>query len=498
MVPGVDPPSPEASDSRVDAALPPHRRSGHARPWLVRARTLAFSLVGAVLAGVVFGVVRAPVGPFDATFSARPATSGETVVEVSPLGTIGLDTHDGPVRLRVRLDELRLPEAEAIARDPTVLEEVESSLVGDVRTAFWALARRLAAVTILGAVAGALVSSVSWRSAVAGMAAGSLLVVGVGAGVATTWRAEAVAEPRYSGLLAMAPQAIGDVGALLDQFGQYRAQLAELVGNLADLYAAGQDLPTFDPGRATIRLLHVSDIHLNPQAFDLVRQLVDQFKVDAVVDVGDLTDFGSDTESQFAEEISTVGVPYVFVRGNHDSRATQEAVAAQPNAVVLDGETVEVAGLNMWGVGDPRYTPDKTQPTGFDVEVSQAGAYAPTLAAKLRSSKPPEVDLVAVHDARIAANAGFLTPLILAGHTHHPRQDRIDEAILMVEGSTGGGGLRSLQGSGPTPLTATVLYFDPATRRLVAYDRVTVAGLGRTEARIERHLVREGAGAAPR
>jgi hypothetical protein len=122
----------------------------------------------------------------------------------------------------------------------------------------------------------------------------------------------------------------------------------------------------------------------------------------------------------------------------------------------------------------------------------------------------------------MAAELGGEVPLVLAGHTHRARQDRIDpippeegeaddeaatsttttqsdggqsieaapeETLLLVEGSTGGGGLRALQGDEPVPLTASVLYFDPDTHRLLAYDAVTVSGLGGTGATITRHII---------
>ncbi len=92
-------------------------------------------------------------------------------------------------------------------------------------------------------------------------------------------------------------------------------------------------------------------------------------------------------------------------------------------------------------------------------------------------------------DARLAAAAGELTPLVLAGHTHEPRQSRLGGATLLVEGSTGGAGLRGLQGEEPEPLTCSVLYFNPTTRGLVAYDRITVEGLGQTGVRIERYTL---------
>ncbi|HEX2191632.1 MAG TPA: metallophosphoesterase [Acidimicrobiales bacterium] len=469
-----------ADESQTD----PGRARRRSRLRLLR--TAALAIVGALGGIVAAADVQVGIGPFTSTFLARPALDGDTTVSLAPLGTIQLDTHDAPLAIDVRVDELRLDEAEAIAQDPAVLERFETEVVADAKSALRALALRTALAAVLGALAGALVSAVAWRSLIIGGVIGAVLVGGVLGATLGTWRAEAVAEPRYTGLLTIAPKAVGDVEAVIERFGRYRAQLAELVENVVTLYGVGANLPSFDPSRATTRLLHVSDVHLNPQAFDLMRQVIAQFDVDAVVDTGDTTDWGSEPESQLLDQIAQLGVPYVWVRGNHDSRRTQEAVAAQANGVVLDGDAREVAGLRIWGSGDPRYTPDKSQPVGKDVERDQAAAAAPGVAAALRADMPPPVDVVVVHDARLAAAAGELTPLVLAGHTHEPRQSRLGKAILLVEGSTGGAGLRGLQGEEPEPLTCSVLYFNPTTRALVAYDRITVEGLGQTGVRIER------------
>jgi predicted phosphodiesterase len=332
---------------------------------------------------------------------------------------------------------------------------------------------------------------------VAGAATGAALAAVLGLATAASFDTDAIAEPEYSGLLTVAPTAVGDVEAVVDRFGEYRAQLTDLVGNVAILYQAAQGLPTFNPDDHAVRVLHVSDIHLNPQAFDLIDRLVDQFDIDAVADTGDITDWGTEPETQLLSRIGDLGVPYLWVRGNHDSASTQEAVRAQPNAVVLDGDPADVAGLRFWGIADTRYTPNKAQPTGRDAERRQADVAAPLVARQLAADEPPAVDVVMVHDPRIAAELGGDVPLVLAGHHHAARERSIGPTRLLVEGSTGGAGLRGLRGEEPEPLTCTVLYFDPDTDRLVAYDRITVQGLGETSARIHRHVIDDPAGGAP-
>lgn len=68
----------------------------------------------------------------------------------------------------------------------------------------------------------------------------------------------------------------------------------------------------------------------------------------------------------------------------------------------------------------------------------------------------------------------------------------------MVEGSTGGGGLRAVQNKKPAPVEASVLYLDRTTKRLQAWDEITLGGLGLSRAEVSRHLARENQpGATP-
>jgi hypothetical protein len=61
-----------------------------------------------------------------------------------------------------------------------------------------------------------------------------------------------------------------------------------------------------------------------------------------------------------------------------------------------------------------------------------------------------------------------------------------------VQGSTGGAGLRGLEGEKPTPLTMSVLYFDPQ-KQLQAYDDIQVGGTGESQVNLERHVIRDPA-----
>jgi predicted phosphodiesterase len=204
-----------------------------------------------------------------------------------------------------------------------------------------------------------------------------------------------------------------------------------------------------------------------------------------VLDTGDITDWGSQPENQAIASIGRLRVPYVFIRGNHDSSVTADLVAAQPNATVLDDTATTVAGITVVGARDPRFTPDPANDTG-DETLEATGEDLAGIAQDL----PTAPAIAMVHDPKQAPPLDGVVPLVLAGHTHERDVSTLDEGTrLMVEGSTGGAGLRGLQGDYPEPLTCTVLYLDAASGRLTGYDEITLGGLGETEVTIVRTLV---------
>jgi len=270
----------------------------------------------------------------------------------------------------------------------------------------------------------------------------------------------------------------------------YQQELARLVTNVSKLYDAASTLPAYRPDPSTVRFLHVSDMHLNPAAWGIIRSLVDQYELDAVIDTGDTMDHGSAAENVYLDPIATLGVPYVWVRGNHDSLATQAAVERQKNArVVDDGESVVVAGVRIAGIGDPQFTPDRSVAAAGDPAETAAGERLAAALAALRDRGKP-ADLAVAHNPVALEEVDGLVPLALAGHRHHRKQhDLPDGTRLMVEGSAGGGGLRAVEEDVPEKVSASVLYLDRSTRRLQAWDEITLGGLGLTSAEVSRHLV---------
>jgi predicted phosphodiesterase len=466
-------------------------------------------MVVTTLAGVSIGLlVSGPshddVGPFAAQFSVTPSVSGGSEVQIPPLGSLELATHDGPAHLTVRLDALDQKRTLALAADPNGLAKASSGAVTDVERGITRMVFQATGAGVLGALLlSAFVFRNTSRVAICG---GLALVTVLGSGViaVATFRPSSVEEPRYHGLLANAPAVIGDARQIANSFGQYRDELQQLVNNVSKLYGTLSTLPVYQPTPGSLRVLHISDLHLNPAAWSVISTVVQQYDINVVVDTGDINDWGTQMESSFVNSIGALKIPYLFVRGNHDSATTADAVAKQPNAIVLENRVATVDGLTIAGIGDPQFTPDKEPgPAGAAghqaAEIQESAGEK--LAATVRSAGRP-VNLAMVHEPTSAGALDGTVPLVLAGHLHArgvstlPALPNQQKTLLMVEGSTGGAGLRGLEGEAPTPLEMSVLYFDPV-HALQAYDDITLGGTGQTEVTIQRHLLKTTASTSP-
>jgi predicted phosphodiesterase len=347
---------------------------------------------------------------------------------------------------------------------------------------------------LLAGVAGAAVVAVAVfprnrRAIEIAVTAAVVSLAGSGAIAAATYKPEAFLSPTFSGPLTIAPQLIGPVRAATQRLDYFREELHRVVEGIVRVYTSVSTGPL--PAQNEVRILHISDIHLSPLGFEFAQELARGFDVDAVIDTGDATSFGTPAENLITRFIPDFGVPYVFVRGNHDSRGLQAEIARIPNAVVLDGDAAEVAGLEIYGLGHPVFLKNRAFPTdveAFAEEAHAAGEQALEDVEQLERAP----DIVAVHDERMAETLAGRIPLVLSGHFHEEKAEVRDGTLYLRVATTGGAGLETFLREGGIPLSAEILYFeagpDPA---LVAYD--TVRQFPESgDLTIERTLVPEG------
>ncbi|MFH8678843.1 metallophosphoesterase [Streptomyces lydicus] len=464
---------------------PPH-------PWARALGLTAVTVLGAWLGLVLLGTFHAPVGPMDTSMTLRPSLTGGTRINVSPLGDLELRSHDAPVRLDVDVDRLDPVRSQALVAHPERFAGLQDEVTRDVTRGALGLALQSCVAVASGATA---LGLAVYRRPRRALAAGGLALTLLGASATAayaTWNPKSVLEPKFSGLLSSAPSVVGNARSIVSEFNVYQKELARLVTNVTKLYDATSTLPAYQPDPTTLRVLHVSDIHLNPGSWRIIASLVKQYRINVIIDTGDTMDHGSAAENHFLDPASALGAPYVWVRGNHDSRTTQKYLTGRRNVTVLDnGKVTRIAGVRIAGIGDPQFTPDRSVVAAGDpAERTAGGRLADVLRTERLAGTP--VDIALAHNPAAATETDGLVPLALAGHIHHRENTTLPRGTrLMVEGSTGGGGLRAVQNKKPAPVQASVLYLDRGTKRLQAWDEITLGGLGLSRAEVSRHLPRE-------
>jgi predicted phosphodiesterase len=425
---------------------------------------VAIGLGGAWLGMAVWGSTTSSMGPFEVRVSAQFGP-GLTDIRLPPLGHLTANTHSAPLRITATLLDVRINElSEALTGGgvSAIADQVAERADHAIRV----LSIRILLIGVATAVVLALLAFHRDRHLVGVAALTAVLAVG-GTELATiaSFRSEAFRSPTYAGSLALAARVIPPVRTV-ERIDAYQEQLARVINGAIGAYTSIQANPVGVKGE--IRVLHIGDIHLSPLGFDFARKIASGFDVDFVLDTGDTTSWGTKPEDFVIQDIESFGRQYVWVRGNHDSKRLQAELAKLDNVHVLDGTSVLLHGLRIYGLGDP-IPPSITRDVPDDVFESRARAEGERVLADLATLPP--VDIIAVHDDRMAEAAAGRVPLVLSGHFHEEQARVLDGTLYLRVGTTGGSALTTFEEDADIPLSAEVLYFAPGTPpTLIAYD----------------------------
>jgi Icc-related predicted phosphoesterase len=433
-------------------------------------------LVGSALAGAIifiwaFGPAQYQIDGFRVAAAVRPAKTGQTVVELPPLGTLTARTHAFPVECRLTLLQVEERTVTAALQNPD-LSLLWGKLRHDAGDALKSFVLRQFALGALGALFFTwpllrLPLRRLWLPPLTGLLTAAALL----GPVYLTYQPEAFKHPAYSGIIEAAPRILALSENLVSGFQELNARAPELIANLQELFQRADTLNNFSLQDGDTRLLLVSDIHNNPVALVLARELATRFAVSAILDAGDLTDLGLPLELNLVEGIGKLPVPYVLAPGNHDSPAVMDALAARPRVYVLHGQVVNIAGLKVLGAPDPSAYRPTPKASGAAQEEAELKALAEQLTATLKRS-PTRVDVLVVHNPAVARRFRGQVPLIVCGHTHEPAVERDTASLLLNPGTTGAAGIRGLQSATEVPYTAMIVHLNPQ-KRPVAVDIIT-------------------------
>jgi predicted phosphodiesterase len=458
-----------------------------ASPRAARARTIgriAAGLLAVVVGLALFGQVSAAserIGPVTLGVRLAPAlTAPGTSLALPPFGSVRADTHAGPVSVTLSLDAVDIAALEQLASGGTPTAADTAGWIAEVRMLVLGAAARGALVALVTALGVAWALTRSRR--VTAVAAVSLVVVLAGSlGVASaTFDTSAFEEPVYEGALAYAPGALKLVQGRLADIEGLQRQIRSLASDLAAYYAVPLSYSGGDALAGTYRVLHVSDLHLDPVGMQLTLDLAAAYSAEVVIDTGDISHFGTDQEAALA--FAQIGRrPYIFVPGNHDAPSLIEALAGHPSVTVLDGETTTTArGLVVLGIADPA-----ASGPGVEPDAETAAARGRHVAGTVRSRTPDGgwPDIVAVHDPASGEAFAGRVPLVLSGHSHTPSLEVRDGTVFLNAGTTGGVHFTELRADPHIPHGAAVLYLSIAEPgRLVAIDQIEVYGKTRQSA----------------
>ncbi|WP_125185646.1 metallophosphoesterase family protein [Desulfofundulus salinus] len=417
---------------------------------------LLTTLAGICLFVTFLGPATYEIQGFQVGISLKPALEGQTIVELPPLGTLSARTHATPLEITVILKSV----------NPDIFNHPSTFTVKAFQDIFFPAARealkrfvlRQLLVATLGA---ALLTWLILRSSIKRLAfaaaAGLFLMLAVLVLTRYSYSYDAFRQAEFQGAMAAAPQVLDLTGKTLDKLAELRSKTTLVTANLQSLSGRIGRLDLLNaPGTGSTNLLLVADIHNNPLGIDLIQALIKHFNVDAVLDAGDLTDYGSLLETEMVKSLRELDIPYVFAAGNHDSPAVMNFVRQLPRGHVLEGKVITIAGIKILGIPDPwAYRPIPGTGNYFQDQIQQLEE-----ALARNKSKP---DILLVHNPQVAEKFAGRVPVLASGHTHRPEIKQIGPSLLVNPGTTGAAGIRGLQASQEVPYSASILYFTPGT-----------------------------------
>lgn len=441
------------------------------RAWSAFALCLG-ALLGAAFSVSCFGAQTFHWQAFAVSVGIRPAWRGQTRLVLMPLGEIRAFTHHAPLLLQVSLQAVDLERVHALVAHPQSPHALERAFTVWARRQLVTFARHEVLCGALGGLLAPLLLRVrEWVGAglVGGGAVAGVLFVAL-----HTFDRRAFDSMTYVGSLRQAGAMIGLARTAFSSAQALSDRLRGVAANVNTLYGRINAMSAADGDGPVVRVLHISDIHNNPAAVGFVQELATRFDVQAVVDTGDLTDFGTPVEARLTRGLGLLRVPHVFVAGNHDSQATLRALSSSPNTVILNGAPAQVSGLTLVGVPDPSSA--RAGVGSVDTPQAALAAAGAQLDADVRALPQPP-DIVCVHNPVEAEPVLGRVPLILCGHLHRPYVTRSGASVICNAGTTGGAGLRYFDRTEGVPLSAAVLTLTRAPHpRLLFVDMIVLSG----------------------
>lgn len=461
--------------------------------WLKRFCHAAVVILAVVLSITFFGSTDYQVHGVSLKMYVKPSFDGQSYLKLPPLGDLSANTHRGPVDFFV---ELKAVHPDIIEKGFSTADSQEEWLGGIQSEVKRNLVLFLLKQALVGAVGAAVLYLIvfrpRWLKLLAVFLFSLMLTTGILGYCASTYNIEAFKEPQYTGVVSAGPEVLHLADKLYDKFQNFRGTTDEVVASINTLFSNIEGLDMLAAtGEDEVKVLIVSDISNNPVGIQLVQTLADSFKVDMVIDAGDLTDFGSPLEAQTFGKIGSLGVPYLFAPGNHDSPEVAAFLRQFPNVRILEGSLVKTHGLSILGVPDP-WSYGSAVNGSSEEEISMVlEKQIQSLKAKLEEND--HVDIAVIHNPSLITKKDTsitgMAPVIVSGHTHKLSIKQAGGSFLLNPGTTGASGFRGLQAE-EMFYSALILHMDSKTREKAVVDIIQYDPLS-SSITVERRLLQQ-------
>lgn len=406
----------------------------------------------------------------------KVSDKGITSINLPPLGVLKVRTHNSPMCINISLQHINLEFFKAFENSSGKAELIEIFKPAALK-AIYRLVYKIFLLGALGGLIAALIMRLDKKHLVYSCLMGSLIAVLIISSIALTYNTNAFKNPEYSGTLKAAPWIIGLLDSGSSQINKLGEQFKNMSDNISMVFNRMEDIESIDGVEKTVKILHVSDIHNNPMAFDFMQQIVNNFNIDFIVDTGDITDYGPILEDMIKNNLSHLPVKYIFIPGNHDSYTTINMLKSIKNVFVLEDNMIEIEGIKILGFKDP-----VSQKSNILLPNRQEIAEMNLFVKEWFLANSDIPDILAVHNPKVTKNFTGIVPIILNGHTHKLEVKQEQDTIFINAGTTGAAGIRGFQSSNDVPYSAVVLYLMKSEQytqkpKLIAADIIQISNI---------------------
>jgi Icc-related predicted phosphoesterase len=415
-----------------------------------------FAIIGSFIFVNLFAKVDFNLQALQANLSVRSSYTGYTILKVTPVGEVRAQTHKTPLSVTISLENI----------DPDRLENIfsgaaeQDTMIKEAKAAILEAVRRLIFLTLALSFGGGLFGLIilqrrSWKEMLLGGLIGLVTASVLLFGTYKTFDIQKFQNPEYEGMIKAAPWMIKLVQDSSFTVNTLGIQMRGIADNLNGLFQRVNSLQAMTPGDGEIKILHVSDIHNNPVAFEFIDQVVKTFGINLVIDSGDISDFGTPLEAALVGKIKDLQVPYIITPGNHETPSMIKELKKIPNVTVLEAGIKKFDGVKIAGIGDPSSLSNETR---VPVQ-SKIDEFTGRL-REIIEDADVRTDIVVAHNPKIAGNFWGHIPVVLTGHNHQYKIKTKPNSVFINAGTSGAAGIGGLETTDEVLYTFVLLHIN--------------------------------------